>query len=64
MVKFIYGRMHKQEEVYIHIKDNGEGIEPAQLIKLGEPYYSTKTKGTGLGLMITFRIIEVDARAY
>lgn len=48
----------KQEKVYIHIKDNGEGIEPAQLIKLGEPYYSTKTKGTGLGLMITFRIIE------
>ncbi|UKS24429.1 HAMP domain-containing histidine kinase [Paenibacillus sp. HWE-109] len=48
----------KQGEVYIHIKDNGEGIEPAQLVKLGEPYYSTKTKGTGLGLMITFRIIE------
>lgn len=48
----------KNDEVYIHIKDNGEGIEPAKLIKLGEPYYSTKTKGTGLGLMITFRIIE------
>ncbi|MGO4274043.1 ATP-binding protein, partial [Paenibacillus sp. TAF58] len=48
----------KQEKVYIHIKDNGEGIEPAQLVKLGEPYYSTKTKGTGLGLMVTFRIIE------
>ncbi|NOU88088.1 sensor histidine kinase [Paenibacillus sp. LMG 31460] len=50
---------HKNDEVYIHIKDNGEGIEPAQLIKLGEPYYSTKTKGTGLGLMVTFRIIEI-----
>jgi signal transduction histidine kinase len=49
----------KNDEVYIHIKDNGEGIEPAQLIKLGEPYYSTKSKGTGLGLMITFRIIEI-----
>ncbi|OPH46888.1 hypothetical protein BC351_13235 [Paenibacillus ferrarius] len=48
----------KHEKVYIHIKDNGEGIEPTQLIKLGEPYYSTKTKGTGLGLMITFRIVE------
>lgn len=49
----------KDGEVYIHIKDNGEGIEPAQLTKLGEPYYSTKTKGTGLGLMVTFRIIEI-----
>jgi len=26
---------------------------------LGEPYFSNKTKGTGLGLMETFRIIEV-----
>ncbi|MNW15222.1 Sporulation kinase E [compost metagenome] len=30
-----------------------------QLAKLGEPYYSTKTKGTGLGLMVTFRLIEI-----
>jgi two-component system, sporulation sensor kinase B len=27
-------------------------------VKLGEPYFSTKKKGTGLGLMVTFRIIE------
>jgi two-component system sporulation sensor kinase B len=49
----------KNDEVFIHIKDNGEGIEPVQLAKLGEPYYSTKTKGTGLGLMVTFRLIEI-----
>lgn len=49
----------KNEEVFIHIKDNGEGIEPMQLTKLGEPYYSTKTKGTGLGLMVTFRLVEI-----
>lgn len=49
----------KNDEVFIHIKDNGEGIEPIQLAKLGEPYYSTKTKGTGLGLMVTFRLIEI-----
>ncbi|WP_274466377.1 MULTISPECIES: ATP-binding protein [unclassified Paenibacillus] len=48
----------KQEHIYIHIKDNGEGIEPAKLAKLGEPYFSTKTKGTGLGLMVTFQIVE------
>ncbi|MFD0692577.1 ATP-binding protein [Paenibacillus sp. GCM10027628] len=45
-------------KVFIHIKDNGEGIESSKLAKLGEPYFSTKTKGTGLGLMVTFRIIE------
>jgi signal transduction histidine kinase len=43
----------------IRIIDNGEGMEEEQIAKLGEPYYSTKTKGTGLGLMVTFRIIEV-----
>lgn len=50
---------HSQGEVVIHIKDNGEGMDPKELSKLGEPYFSTKTKGTGLGLMVTFRIIEI-----
>ena len=29
-----------------------------KLQMLGQPYYSTKTKGTGLGLMISFDIIN------
>lgn len=45
--------------VVIRIKDNGEGMTENELAKLGEPYYSNKTKGTGLGLMVTFSIIEV-----
>lgn len=49
----------KSEEVYIHIKDTGEGMDEEVLSRLGEPYFSNKTKGTGLGLMVTFRIIEV-----
>ncbi|KAA9004690.1 HAMP domain-containing histidine kinase [Paenibacillus spiritus] len=44
--------------VVVSIKDNGEGMEPGEVARLGEPYYSNKTKGTGLGLMVTFRIIE------
>lgn len=42
----------------ISIKDNGEGIDEHDLKRLGEPYYSKKSKGTGLGLMVTYRIIE------
>lgn len=50
---------HKEKgKISIHIKDNGEGMDPEVLARLGEPYFSTKTKGTGLGLMVTFRIIE------
>ncbi|MBP1963749.1 ATP-binding protein [Paenibacillus aceris] len=48
----------KYGEVCIHIKDNGEGIEAEQLAQLGVPYYSTKKKGTGLGLTVSFQIIE------
>ncbi|MCR2803477.1 sensor histidine kinase [Paenibacillus soyae] len=44
--------------IIIVIRDNGEGIDNEDLQRLGEPYYSKKTKGTGLGLMVTYRIIE------
>lgn len=49
----------KGDKVFIHVKDNGEGMNPEALLRLGEPYFSQKNKGTGLGLMVTFRIIEV-----
>ncbi|SDC63966.1 Signal transduction histidine kinase [Paenibacillus sp. UNCCL117] len=47
------------QRVSIHIRDTGEGMDASEVARLGEPYFSTKTKGTGLGLMVTFRIIEV-----
>ncbi|GIP22729.1 sensor histidine kinase [Paenibacillus sp. J22TS3] len=48
----------KGDHVYIHVKDNGEGMTPAEVARLGEPYFSNKSKGTGLGLMVTYSIIE------
>ncbi len=48
----------KDEEAFIHVTDNGEGMDAEEIAKLGEPFYSTKSKGTGLGLMVTYRIIE------
>lgn len=44
--------------VVIVICDEGEGISPEQIGQIGLPFYSTKEKGTGLGLMVTCRIIE------
>ncbi|WP_199616969.1 sensor histidine kinase [Paenibacillus alkalitolerans] len=49
----------EKSTIVIRISDNGQGMDEEQIVKLGEPYFSTKTKGTGLGLMVTFRIIEV-----
>lgn len=47
-----------ENEVLILIKDTGEGIAPEALKKLGTPFYTTKENGTGLGLMISERIIS------
>jgi signal transduction histidine kinase len=44
--------------VRIEISDNGGGIDPAQCEKLFEPFFTTRAKGTGLGLPIVRRIIE------
>ncbi|MGG1572912.1 PAS domain-containing sensor histidine kinase [Fictibacillus sp. NRS-1165] len=44
--------------IEIIIQDQGCGIPPESLKKLGEPFYSTKEKGTGLGLMTSYKIIQ------
>ncbi|MFS0637977.1 ATP-binding protein [Mesobacillus foraminis] len=42
----------------ISIKDEGVGIPSDKIAKLGEPFYTTKENGTGLGFMVTKKIIE------
>ncbi|WP_433944898.1 ATP-binding protein [Paenibacillus sp. SN-8-1] len=46
------------DSVMIRIIDEGEGISKEALAKLGEPFFTNKESGTGLGLMISQRIIE------
>ncbi|MFS0638274.1 PAS domain S-box protein [Mesobacillus foraminis] len=48
----------ENNNVEISIKDTGVGIPPEKLQKIGEPFYTTKKEGTGLGLMVSFKIIE------
>jgi two-component system, sporulation sensor kinase A len=48
----------KNERVTIELKDQGCGIPADRLKTLGEPFYTTKEKGTGLGLMVCFKIID------
>lgn len=44
--------------MYIDIIDNGCGIDEDDYVKIFEPYYTTKHSGTGLGLMIVYRIMK------
>ncbi|MGM7682620.1 PAS domain S-box protein [Cytobacillus sp. Hm23] len=46
------------EHVQITIHDTGVGIPEEKMKKLGEPFYTTKKDGNGLGLMVSFKIIE------
>jgi two-component system sensor histidine kinase PilS (NtrC family) len=49
----------KQEDlVRIVVADTGCGMDDEQMKRLFEPFYTTKTAGTGLGLAMVYRIIE------
>ncbi|MGG3564491.1 PAS domain S-box protein [Neobacillus rhizosphaerae] len=47
-----------ENNVQISIQDSGVGISKEKLKKLGEPFFTTKKNGNGLGLMVSFKIIE------
>ncbi|MBM7578267.1 ATP-binding protein [Jeotgalibacillus terrae] len=42
----------------IVVEDEGYGMTEEEVNRLGEPYFSTKEKGTGLGLMVSYSIIK------
>ena len=44
--------------ILIDIEDNGPGIEPEDQEKVFDAFFTTKAKGTGLGLGITKRIVD------
>jgi signal transduction histidine kinase len=55
--------------VWVSVEDTGGGISQEQINRVFEPFYTTKEKGSGLGLMIVRRIIrahggriEIDSR--
>jgi signal transduction histidine kinase len=48
----------RAEHIVIDIIDTGKGMTPEEVRRLGNPFYSTKEKGTGLGLMVCYRIVE------
>ncbi len=44
--------------VYVDVKDTGKGIAKANVARIFEPGFTTKTRGWGLGLSLSRRIIE------
>lgn len=48
----------KGKYIKISIQDQGIGIPSGQLVKIFDPYFTTKQKGSGLGLSVAYSIIE------
>lgn len=60
---------HNDRELIVSVSDSGPGIPAEHLASIFDPFFSTKTRGTGMGLPIVLRIvknyggkIEVSAR--
>jgi hypothetical protein len=54
-----FGSSIEGEDVEIRISDSGSGIAPEKRDKIFQLYYTTKNKGSGIGLAMTFRIVQL-----
>jgi signal transduction histidine kinase len=48
----------RDDQVEVILADTGPGIAPEDLAHIFEPFYTTKDYGTGLGLAVSYNIIE------
>jgi two-component system sensor histidine kinase PilS (NtrC family) len=55
------GRNESRNFVRIDITDTGKGMSDVETRRLFEPFYTTKSDGTGLGLATVYRIVEAYA---
>ncbi len=51
-------KITKDNLLKISIIDNGNGIKPEDIDKIYDPYFTTKTEGTGMGLAIAHKIVK------
>ncbi len=49
------------DSVWFSVADTGGGIPQEQINRIFEPFYTTKKKGSGLGLMIVQRIVRAHS---
>lgn len=48
----------RKGQAVVEVRDQGQGVDPADLERIFTPFYTTKTKGTGLGLAVSRKIVE------
>lgn len=55
--------IEKNDHVLVEVEDNGVGIPDADRLRIFQPYHTTKFSGTGLGLMVVYRIVKAHRGA-
>ncbi|MFO0870650.1 MAG: PAS domain S-box protein [Pirellulales bacterium] len=50
-------QLHNRDAIRVSVCDNGPGLTAEQRNRVFEPFYTTKTQGTGLGMPIALRIV-------
>jgi two-component system, sensor histidine kinase RegB len=53
---------HRPSAVSIKVEDRGTGIPPDVLAKVGEPFFTTKAPGRGLGLGVFLARVFFESR--
>ena len=54
------GEVERHGRIEVSISDQGGGIPPETLARLGSPFYTTKAQGSGLGLFLTRRLVQTS----
>ena len=54
----LWGEPAMTPVIRLSIQDTGQGIKPEDIARIFDPFFSTKANGTGLGLSVSYNIIQ------
>ena len=60
LVELQAGRMQRTGRPYLEVLDQGHGVDPTNVDKIFEPFYTDRSGGTGLGLYISRELCELN----